>query len=307
MMQYSRARSNQKISGTPHAPSQRGQKITRKMKSLSNLLQKKDEESSRRNTTDESWSRIHTLGRANAALSYFQLGDEGSSSGGTKLNSTFITAKQAKTKATLRKLAYADSDKEAPTRSRRLEDRSTTKEKARRERSKSREKSSKHQEISLDFEHEEGLKDAYEDLNSPHKRPKPTPFTQRITRYIYHRRAKLPRKIRAYEGNKDPQDHLGIFSVAAEQEEWPMPVWCKMLRQTLGGATRNWFDDLDPKSVDSFEELSLKFLKNFHNKKDMLKTRQKFTELRGGRMKACKLSWTDSNLKVHTSLLQKTP
>ncbi|GJX78060.1 reverse transcriptase domain-containing protein [Tanacetum coccineum] len=116
---------------------------------------------------------------------------------------------EAKIKATPRKLAYADSDKEAlarslakgfsdrfslessgtsdthkqtlstsksqktpsknkePThlrRSRRLKDRSTTKEKARRERSKSRGKRSRHQEISSDSEYEEGSEDAYEDL-----------------------------------------------------------------------------------------------------------------------------------------------
>ncbi|GKB01474.1 reverse transcriptase domain-containing protein [Tanacetum coccineum] len=123
-------------------------------------------------------------------------------------------------KATPRKLAYADSDKEDPAgslakgfsdrfslessgtsdtrrqtrstiksqktpsknkepthlrRSRRLEDQSTTREKARRERSKSRRKRSGHQETSSDSEYE--------------------------------------------EGNKDPEDHLGIFSAAAEQEE----------------------------------------------------------------------------------------
>ncbi|GKD85236.1 hypothetical protein Tco_1356390 [Tanacetum coccineum] len=191
---------------------------------------------------------------------------------------------QAKMKATPRKLAYADSDKEAsagslakglsdrfslessgtsdtrrktrstiksqktssknkePTylrRSRRLEDRSTTREKARRERSKSRKKRSGHQETSSDFEYEEGSDDAYEDLNSPYKRPKPTPFTQRITSFTYHKRAKLPRNIRVYEGNKDPEDHLGNFLAAAEQEEWLMPIQCKMFRQTLGGAARN--------------------------------------------------------------------
>ncbi|GKE93135.1 hypothetical protein Tco_1574230 [Tanacetum coccineum] len=139
-------------------------------------------------------------------------------------------------KATPRKLAYADSDKEAPARSlarefsdrfslessctsdtsrqahsasksqrtpsknkepthlrrsRRLEDRSITKEKARKGRSKSRIKRSRHQETSSDFEYEKGSEDAYEDLNSPYKRPKPTPFTQRITRFKYHRRVKL--------------------------------------------------------------------------------------------------------------------
>nr|GEV98754.1 reverse transcriptase domain-containing protein [Tanacetum cinerariifolium] len=157
---------------------------------------------------------------------------------------------QAKIKATPRRLAYADSDNETLARSltpsrnkeplglrrsRRLEDRSRTKKKARRERPNSKRKRYGHQETSSDSEYKEGSKDTYEDLNSPYKRPKPTPFTQRITRFKYHRRAKLPRNIRVYEGNKDPKDHLSIFSAAAEHEEWPMPVWCKMFCQTLGG------------------------------------------------------------------------
>ncbi|GJY74644.1 reverse transcriptase domain-containing protein [Tanacetum coccineum] len=219
---------------------------------------------------------------------------------------------QAKTKATPRRLAYADSDKEAPARSlargffdrfslessgtsdtykqtrsasksqrtpsknkepahprrsRRFEDQSITKEKTRRERSKSRGKRSGHQETSSESKYEEGSKDTWEDLNSPYKRPKPTPFTQRITRFKYHRRAKLARNIRVYEGNKDLEDHLGIFSAAAGQEEWSMPIWCKMFRQTLSGAAQNWFDDLDSKSVDSFEELSQKFLEEFSQQK----------------------------------------
>ncbi|GKA04519.1 hypothetical protein Tco_0683639 [Tanacetum coccineum] len=142
---------------------------------------------------------------------------------------------QAKMKATLRKLAYADSDKEAsaskvrrnslknkePThlrRSRRLEDRSITKEKARRERSKSRRKRSEHQGTSSNSKDEEGLEDAYEYLNSPYKRPKPTPFTQRINCFKYHRRAKLPPEtLRVYEGNKDPEDHLDSFEELSQK------------------------------------------------------------------------------------------
>ncbi|GKC17955.1 hypothetical protein Tco_1014737 [Tanacetum coccineum] len=180
---------------------------------------------------------------------------------------------QAKMKATPRKPAYTDSDKEtlagslskgfsvrfslesfgtsdthrqtcstiksqkAPSknkepghlrRSRRLENRSITKEKARRERSKTRRKRSGHQEASSDSEYEEGPGDAFEDLNSPYKRPKPTPFTQRITHFKYHKRAKLPRNIRVY---KDPEYHLGIFSAAAEQEEWLMPICFEELIQ----------------------------------------------------------------------------
>ncbi|GJY20695.1 hypothetical protein Tco_0393261 [Tanacetum coccineum] len=102
-----------------------------------------------------------------------------------------------------------------------------------------------------------------EDLSIPYRWPKPMPFTSRITCFRYHRRAKLPPNVRVYEGNKDPEDHLSIFSAAAEQEEWHMPVWCKMFRETLSGLARNWFDSLDPKSVDGFEELSNKFLEEF--------------------------------------------
>ncbi|GKE30457.1 hypothetical protein Tco_1445841, partial [Tanacetum coccineum] len=60
-----------------------------------------------------------------------------------------------------------------------------------------------------------------EDLSMPYRRPKPMPFTSRITRFRYHQRAKLPPNVRVYEGNKDPEDHLSILSAAAEQEEWP--------------------------------------------------------------------------------------
>ncbi|GKB97798.1 reverse transcriptase domain-containing protein [Tanacetum coccineum] len=128
-----------------------------------------------------------------------EAGDEGLSSEGTKLILIFITVERTPSK-----------NKE-PThlrRSRTLEDRSITKEKAKRERSKPKEKGSGHQETSSDSEHEEGSEDAYEDLNSPYKRPKTTPFTQRITHFKYRRRAKLLRNIRVYEGNKDPKDHL---------------------------------------------------------------------------------------------------
>ncbi|GKA19013.1 reverse transcriptase domain-containing protein [Tanacetum coccineum] len=132
-----------------------------------------------------------------------------------------------------------------PRRSMRLQSQSKSKEKLRRGRTKSRRRKPEYQEISSDSESE----------------------GDSISRFKYHRRAKLPRNITVYDGNKDPRDHLSIFSAAVEQEEWLMPVWCKMFRQTLGGAAQNWFNDLDPKSMNSFEELSQKFLEEFSQKK----------------------------------------
>ncbi|GJX68084.1 hypothetical protein Tco_0303811 [Tanacetum coccineum] len=125
---------------------------------------------------------------------------------------------QAKMKATPRKLTYVVSDKEAPAGSLAREQIADTLDAV------------VVRDFYKKFYNSLVQEDAYEDLNSPYKRPKPTPFTQRITCFKYHRRAKLPQNIRVYEGNKDPEDHLG-------------------------GAARKWFDDLDPKSVDSFKEL----------------------------------------------------
>ncbi|GKA63758.1 reverse transcriptase domain-containing protein, partial [Tanacetum coccineum] len=71
-----------------------------------------------------------------------------------------------------------------------------------------------------------------EDLSMPYRRPKPMPFSSRITRFRYHWRAKLPPNVR-----------------------------------TLSGSARNWFDSLDPKSVDGFEEPSSKFLEEFSQQK----------------------------------------
>nr|GEU80684.1 reverse transcriptase domain-containing protein [Tanacetum cinerariifolium] len=48
------------------------------------------------------------------------------------------------------------------------------------------------------------------DLSMPYRRPKPMHFISRITRFRYHRWAKLPPNVRVYEGNKDLEDHLRV-------------------------------------------------------------------------------------------------
>nr|GEW94939.1 hypothetical protein [Tanacetum cinerariifolium] len=166
---------------------------------------------------------------------------------------------QAQGKGTPKRLAY-ESDKEAPERSlaKKIQTDSLLNPSARLTLAWVLNPST-----SLESEYEEGSEGTDKDLSSPNKRPKPTPFTIRITHFKHHPRTRLLRNINVYDGNKDPEDHLGIFLAATEQEEWPMHVWCKIFRQTLGGATRNWFDDLDPKSVNNFKEMSQKFLKEF--------------------------------------------
>nr|GEZ91030.1 reverse transcriptase domain-containing protein [Tanacetum cinerariifolium] len=90
---------------------------------------------------------------------------------------TSDTCRQTRSTIKIQKTPSKNKEPTHLRRSRRLEDRSTTREKARRERSKSRRKRFGHQETSSDSEYEEGSNDVCEDLNSPYKRPNPTPFT----------------------------------------------------------------------------------------------------------------------------------
>ncbi|GKD22691.1 hypothetical protein Tco_1224394 [Tanacetum coccineum] len=87
------------------------------------------------------------------------------------------------------------------------------------ERTMSRGRRSEYKGISSDFDCGEESEDTCEDLSTPYKRPKPTPFTMMTSRFKYHRRAKLLRNIKMYESNKDPKDHLGIFLATTEQDE----------------------------------------------------------------------------------------
>ncbi|GJV60083.1 hypothetical protein Tco_1466183 [Tanacetum coccineum] len=98
---------------------------------------------------------------------------------------TSDTRKQTRSASKSRRTPSKNKESTHLRRSKRLEDRSVTKEKARKERSKPKGKRSRYQETSSDSEREEGSEDAYESLNSPYKRPKPTPFTLRITRFKY--------------------------------------------------------------------------------------------------------------------------
>ncbi|GKE82346.1 hypothetical protein Tco_1552346, partial [Tanacetum coccineum] len=115
---------------------------------------------------------------------------------------TYDTHRQTRSNIKRQKIPSKNKESAHLRRSRRLEDRSTAKEKERRERSKPRRKRSRHQETSSDSEYEEGSNDAFEDLNSPYKRPKPTPFTQRITYFKYRKRAKLPGTSGQFRGAK---------------------------------------------------------------------------------------------------------
>nr|GEX96971.1 reverse transcriptase domain-containing protein [Tanacetum cinerariifolium] len=50
-----------------------------------------------------------------------------------------------------------------------------------------------------------------------------------------------------------------------------MPTWCHMFNSTLIGATRVWFDELRPVSIDSYKDLKAAFLAYFMQQKKYIK------------------------------------
>nr|GEV35328.1 reverse transcriptase domain-containing protein [Tanacetum cinerariifolium] len=99
-----------------------------------------------------------------------------------------------------------------------------------------------------------------DNLKRPYKEVLESPFTRRIIKFLAPSHL-MPTNLRVYDGFTDPNDHISRFVGAANQEEWEMPVWCRMFQQKLDGPTRGWFDRMPNGSINSWSNLREKFVK----------------------------------------------
>nr|GEX31136.1 reverse transcriptase domain-containing protein [Tanacetum cinerariifolium] len=81
----------------------------------------------------------------------------------------------------------------------------------------------------------------------------------------------MPSNIKTYDGTGDPEDHVKVFQVATQVERWAMPTWCHMFNSALIGATRVWFDELPPESIDGYKDMKAAFLSYFMQQKKYVK------------------------------------
>ncbi|GKC68762.1 reverse transcriptase domain-containing protein [Tanacetum coccineum] len=109
------------------------------------------------------------------------------------------------------------------------------------------------------------------DLSQPWVCEETDPFTPRIRYFDLPKRIRMPNHVKTYDGSEDPEDHLKIFQAAAKVERWAMPTWCHMFNSTLTGNAREWFDDLPPESIDSYDDLKETFLANYLQQKKCIK------------------------------------
>ncbi|XP_013739419.1 uncharacterized protein LOC106442263 [Brassica napus] len=91
------------------------------------------------------------------------------------------------------------------------------------------------------------------------------PFTQRLMKVKIKKTEKLC--IPPYKGDSDPTDHMTAFNIAMGRnhfsDEERDACLCQLFVESLSGPALSWFSHLKEGSIDSFDDLSASFLKNY--------------------------------------------
>ena len=87
-------------------------------------------------------------------------------------------------------------------------------------------------------------------------------FTAEVLHFPLPVKFRMP-QIEAFDGAKDPVDHLNTYKNQMELHGYHNPVRCRAFAITLKGLTLAWFNRLPPSSVSSFSELSIAFVSHF--------------------------------------------
>ncbi|XP_073298517.1 uncharacterized protein [Primulina huaijiensis] len=98
-----------------------------------------------------------------------------------------------------------------------------------------------------------------------------SPFTTAILAESVPVGVKIP-NLPEYEGMGDPQDHLDKFYAKADLYDISEAAYCKIFRTTLSGRALAWFNKLPPRTIDSLEQLTHRFLHQFSINKKYPKT-----------------------------------
>ena len=89
-----------------------------------------------------------------------------------------------------------------------------------------------------------------------------SPFTAEVLHFPLPAKFRMP-QIEAFDGTKDPVDHLNTYKNQMELHGYQEPIQCRTFAITLKGPALAWFNRLPPSSVSSFRELSIAFVSHF--------------------------------------------
>ena len=89
-----------------------------------------------------------------------------------------------------------------------------------------------------------------------------SPFTAEVLHFPLPAKFRMP-QIEAFDGTKDPVDHLNTYKNQMELHGYQDLVRCRAFAITLKGLALTWFNRLPPSSISSFRELSIAFVSHF--------------------------------------------
>ena len=89
-----------------------------------------------------------------------------------------------------------------------------------------------------------------------------SPFTTPVTSFPLPAKFRMP-QIKAYDGSKDPLDHLESFKTLMPIQGVADEIICRAFPTTLKGPTRVWLSRLTPNSINTLKELSVQFTSHF--------------------------------------------
>ena len=89
-----------------------------------------------------------------------------------------------------------------------------------------------------------------------------SPFTAEVLRYPLPAKFRMP-QVEAFDGIKDPIDHLNTYKNQMELHGYQDPVRCRAFATTQKGPAMAWFNRIPPSTISSFRELSIAFVSHF--------------------------------------------
>ena len=89
-----------------------------------------------------------------------------------------------------------------------------------------------------------------------------SPFATEVLHFPLPAKFRMP-QVEAFDGIKDPVDHLNTYKNQMELHGYQDPVRCRAFAITLKGPALAWFNRLPLSSISSFRELSIAFVSHF--------------------------------------------
>ena len=89
-----------------------------------------------------------------------------------------------------------------------------------------------------------------------------SPYTAEVLHFPIPAKFRMP-QVEAFNGIRDPVDHLNTYKNQMELHGYQDPVRCRAFAITLKGPALAWFNRLPSLSISSFRELSIAFVSHF--------------------------------------------